>query len=121
MSQICYEQVRVTTAGSAGSATGSGTTVPIQGFLLDVYLNYHASAPATTDVSLSDAVFGEIFANDNSATDVWLTPSRQITDAASADTGLYDLVPINGVLTLSVDGCNELTDALVATIRYVTP
>jgi hypothetical protein len=119
MSEIAIETVSITTTGSAGSATGSGTTIPIMGFLLDVYLNYHASAPATTDVTISDAVFGNVVVNSNSATDAWLAPRKATCDAAAASTGLYDLVPLNGPLTISVAQADALANCLVATIRFM--
>jgi hypothetical protein len=119
MSEIAIETVSITTSGSAGSATGSGTTIPIMGFLLDVYLNFHASAPATTDVTISDAVFGNIVVNSNSATDVWLAPRKATCDVSAASTGLYDLVPLNGALTISVAQADALTNCLVATVRFM--
>jgi hypothetical protein len=119
MSEIAIETVKITTTGSAGSATGSGTTIPINGFLLDVYLNYHASCPATADVTITDAVFGNIVVNSNSATDAWLAPRKATCDATAASTGLYDLVPLNGPMTISVCQADALTDCLVATIRFM--
>ncbi len=121
MSEIAIETISITTTGSAGSAVGSGTTVPINGFLLDVYLNYHASCPATADVTISDAIFGNIVVKSNSATDAWLAPRKATCDAAAADTGSYDLIPINGSLTIAVAQADALTNCLVATVRYVTP
>ena len=60
MSEIAIETVKITTVGGAGAAVGSGATIPINGFLLDVFLNYDAAAPATTDVTISDPAFGNI-------------------------------------------------------------
>jgi hypothetical protein len=57
MSQICYETIKITTTGSAGSAAGSAESVPIQGFLLDVYLDYHASSPGTTDLTVATGMY----------------------------------------------------------------
>ena len=121
MSEIAIQTVNITTTGDAGSAIGSGTTIPIQGFLLDVFLNYHASAPATTDVTISEEVFGNIVVKSNNATDIWLAPRKDTVDAAAAATGVYDLVPIKGPLTIAVAGADALTDCLVATIRWITP
>jgi hypothetical protein len=121
MSQIAYETIKITTIGSAGSAVGSGDTVPIQGFLLDVYLDYHASAPATTDITISDPVFGNLLVVSNNKTDGKYAPREQTSDAAGASTGLYDLIPINSKLTISVAQADALTDCLTATIRYMTP
>jgi hypothetical protein len=121
MSEIAIEQVSITTTGEAGAATGSGTTIPIKGFLLDVYLNYHASAPATTDVTISDATFGNVLVKSNNVTDGWYMPRKQTCDPAAADTGLYDLIPLNGPLTIAVAQADALTDCVVATVRWLTP
>jgi hypothetical protein len=120
MSEIAVCRVAITTAGGAGAAVGSGTTIPIMGFLLDVFLDYNAAAPATTDVTISDPVFGNVVVKSNNATDIWIAPRKQTCDVAAADTGLYDLVPLNGALTISVAQCDALTDALVATVRWIT-
>ncbi|NJD58679.1 MAG: hypothetical protein C3F13_18055 [Anaerolineales bacterium] len=119
MNQISQETVTITTTGGDGAATGSGTTIPINGLLLDVFLNYHASAPATTDVTISDSVFGNLLVKSNNATDIWLAPRKQTCDGAAVDTGLYDLIPVHGQLTIAVAGANALTGCLVATIRWL--
>ncbi len=121
MSRIEYQQVHVNTTGAAGSATGSAQSIPINGLLLDVYLDYHASAPATTDVTISDAIFGNVVVKSNNATDCKLAPREQLCDVNAADTGLYDMIPINGQLTIAVAQADELADCLVATIRWMTP
>src|SRR4030042_20765 len=125
MSRIKSTVVKITTVGSAGVAIGSAETKPesdpLEGFLLDVHLNYHASCPATADVTISDPVFGNLVVKSNNATDVWLAPRKDTVDAAGAATGLYDLIPLNGPLTISVAQANALTDCLTATIRWITP
>ncbi len=121
MSEIASQKVSITTTGAAGSATGSTTTIPIIGFLLDVYIDYHASAPATTHVKISDPTFGTIVEKADNATDLKLAPREPLCDAAAADTGLYDLVPINSALTVEVSGCDALTAAVVVTLRWMTP
>jgi hypothetical protein len=121
MSQINYETVKVTTTGSAGSASGSAETIPIEGFLLDMYIDYHASAPATTDVTISDPVFGNLLVVSNNATDGKYAPREPNCDAAGAANGLYDLIPLNSKLTVAVAQANALTDCVVVTLRYMTP
>ncbi len=115
------QQIKITTTGGAGAATGSSTTIPINGFLLDVYLNYHASAPATTDVTISDPVFGNLVVKSNNATDIWIAPRKQTCDSAAADSGMYDLIPLNAALTIAVAQADALTDCLVATVRWLRP
>jgi len=120
MSEIAVERVAITTAGAAGSAVGSGSTIPINGYLLDVYLDYHASCPATADVTIADAVFGNLVVKSNYATDAWLAPRKQTCDQAAADTGLYDLIPLNGALTISIAQADALTACVVAYIRWMS-
>jgi hypothetical protein len=121
MSMIAHETIKVTTAGGAGAAVGSAETVPIQGFLLDVFLDYHASAPVTTDVTISDPLFGNLVKISNVNTDVKISPREPNCDALGAANGLYDLIPINSKLTVSVAQADALTDCVVVTIRYMTP
>ena len=121
MPEIAVCKVSITTAGSAGSAVGSGSTIPMNGYLLDVYLDYNAACPATADVTISDPVFGNIVVQSNNATDIWLAPRKDTVDAAAAATGLYDLIPLNGVLTIAVAQADALTDCLVASVRWLIP
>lgn len=121
MSEIAIERVAITTAGAAGVAAGSGTTIPIMGFLLDVFLDYNAAAPATTDVTISDPVFGNLVVKSNNATDAWLAPRKLTCDAAAAGTGMYDMYPINSALRIDVAQADALTDCVVATVRFITP
>lgn len=121
MSQIAHETIKVTTTGAAGSASGSGETVPIEGFLLDVYIDYHASAPATTDVTISDPVFGDLLVVSDNNSDGKYAPREPNCDAAGASNGLYDLIPINSKLTISIAQADALTDCVSVTLRYMTP
>lgn len=121
MPEIAVERVAITTVGSAGSAAGSVSTIPINGFLLDVYLDYHASCPSTADVTIADPVFGNIVVKSNNANDAWLAPRKDTVDQAAAATGLYDLIPLNGALTISVAQADALTNCLIAYVRWLTP
>lgn len=121
MSEIAVSRIAITTTGSAGSATGSGTTIPINGFLLDVYIDYHASCPNTADVSISDAVFGNVLVVSNNNTDAWYAPRKATCDPAAAATGLYDLIPLNGALTINVAQADALTNCAVVHVRWMTP
>ena len=121
MSEIAIETVKITTAGGAGAAVGSTTTIPIMGFLLDVYIDYDAAAPATTDVTITDPVFGAILVKSDNNTDVKLAPRESTVDAVAAATGLYDLIPINSALTVSVAQADAITDCVTVTVRWLTP
>jgi len=121
MSEIAIEQVSITTVGGAGVAAGSGATIPIQGFLLDVFIDYDAACPATADVTITDPIFGDVLVKSNNATDVWLAPRKQTCDQAAVGTGLYDLIPLSSALTISVAQADAITDCVVVTVRWLTP
>jgi len=121
MSEICTVKVKVTTAGEAASAVGSAQTEALQGFLLDVFLDYHASAPNTTDVTIAYTERGgNILAVANSATDGLYAPRQKPVDNAnSAITNAHDRFPLNQPLTISVAGSDALTACVTAHIRYL--
>lgn len=121
MSKIESQTIKITTAGGDGAAVGSGSTLPIQGFLLDAYIDYAGTAPATTDVSIVDPVFGNLVVKSNNSTDCWLAPRKQSCDPAAADTGMFELIPLCSALTISVAQCNAITDAVSVTLRWLTP
>ena len=111
--------VKITTVGGDGVAAGSAETQEIYGFLLDILLNYHASCPATADVTISDATFGTICVKTDNATDIRLAPRMATHDTAAAATPVYDYYPVSGPLTFSIAQANALTDCLVAIVRWL--
>ena len=122
MAEIVTERVAVTTTGSAGSATGSGTSGVMNGFLLDIYLDFHASAPAgSTDTTIAYADRGgNIWAIANSSTDVLVAPRvKPVDNANAAITNAHDEFALSGKVTVSLAQCDALTDAVVAYIRYL--
>ena len=112
--------IKLSTTGSSGSATGSLVTALPPCELLAVYMNFHASAPASTDTTLSspgDPVSVTLLTVTNSATDAWYYPSIQMDDnSGSAITGAYVPGLIHGNLLTELAGCDALTDALVMSI-----
>jgi hypothetical protein len=130
MSEIRTEIVAITTTGSAGSATGSGDTPSLSGWFLDVYFNYHASCPATADVTVAykahydpdgDSIpsFGNLIVVSNNATDGLYAPRQDTHDEAATGLGNVDLYPLNGPLTISVAQADALTDCVIAYVRYL--
>lgn len=117
-------KVAVTTTGSAGSATGSGSTeYPVNGKVYAIYLDYHASAPgATTDVTvtMAEAPSATLLTVTDNATDGWYLPRQQVHSPAAA--GLtYDgtrtvneAYPVAGKLTVAVAQSNALTACVTA-------
>jgi len=72
-------QISVDTAGSAGSAVGTGySSRPVSGEVRALKVDYSASAPAgTTDVTVTfesddDQPEVTIYSKSNSATDAWV-------------------------------------------------
>lgn len=120
MSQIAFQTIVIATVGEAGAAVGSEESIPIHGFLLDVFLDYNAAAPATTDVTISEETFGNIVVKSDNATDAWLAPRMPTVDAAGAATGMFDLVPLDGPVTISVAQADELSPCVTATLRWMT-
>lgn len=121
-------KLTVTTTGSAGSASGSATTdFPICGRIVRVDIDYHASAPATTDVTLSevdDLIATNIVSLTDQNTDKQVYPTVGLTDnGGTARTydgtrPVVDYYPVCDKLTLSVAQCDALTAAVVAMIYY---
>lgn len=116
---IISHVVSVTTTGSDGSATGSATSELIMGELLDIHLNFHATAPNTTDTTISTSL-GNLLVVTSSSTDALIAPRQKCVDNAnSAITNSFDRFYINGVVTIALAECNALTGAVVATIRVL--
>ena len=111
--------IKVSTTGSDASATGSLVTALPLWELLAVYANFHASAPASTDTTISspaDPVAVTLLTITNSATDAWYYPTHQLDDASgSAITGAYIPAIVHGNLLVELAGCDALTDALTLT------
>ena len=112
--------IKVSTTGSDASATGSLVTALPYSELIAVRMDFHASAPASTDTTLSspgDPVAVTLLTVTNSATDAWYYPSIQLDgNSASAITGAYVPAIIHGNLLTELAGSDALTDALVMTI-----
>lgn len=119
--EIVTEIVKITTVGSAGAAVGNTDSPAMHGFLLDIYFDFHASAPNTTDTTVSfKERGGSVVVVTNSATDVLITPrAKPVDNANAAITNAHTKFPINGQLNVALAGCDALTDALVAYIRYL--
>jgi len=125
MPRIFMETLRITTTGGVGVATGEATSkLILDAFLLDVYLNYHASAPATTDVTIShiNPTLGDLCVISNSATDRLVAPRKVPQDLAGADIAGFGIeYGIKGQIKIALAQCDALTNALVATLRFRTP
>lgn len=97
-------RITATASGSAGSATGSGTSSePIMGELLAVYLDY-TGLPATTDVTLAHiGPARTLLTVSNNATDGWYTPRAPAVDTANtAITNSFTELPLAGQVSVSI-------------------
>ncbi len=113
--------IRVTTTGSAASATGaSTTTVNPRGWLHAIKVDFHASAPATTDITIVEAagLARTLYVKADSVTDVTLYPAVQHADnAGTAIAAQYTRYYLDGnPITVSLAQSNALTDAVVVTL-----
>ena len=113
-------ELKISTTGGAGVATGSGILSLPLCELLAIYLNYHASAPATTDVtakSVGDPATVTLLTRSNSATDAWLYPTVNVHDNVGvAVTGAQAPPVIHaGALSIDVAQCDALTDCVTVT------
>lgn len=111
----------VTTTGTAGMATGSAT-VGVAGTckLLALKLDYHASAPATTVITLKDSDGITLCASAAGNTDGYLYPRTTVqdetgTDAAAGD-NLLDNIVLHGTVTIEVSASDALDPAVTVTL-----
>lgn len=119
---IRREVIRVTTTGSAGSATGTATSQSIVGELLYLYVDFHASAPATTDTTMTAASSGAaVWSISNSVTDVTVAPALAcVTPANVAITNSHRPLVLGDRLTVALAQSDALTDAVVVTAVWRT-
>lgn len=113
---------RVTTTGSAGSATGTGYTEAFSGLVVDIRLDFHASAPATTDTTIAHdpTGYGNLIVVTNSATDAVYYPRVEVMDATgTAVTDVMEMYAVSGRLSVALAGCDALTNAVVVYVRYI--
>lgn len=113
--------VSVNTTGSAGSATGTARTeLAVRGLIMGIRLDYHASAPATTNVTITEdsGMQRTILTRSASATDAIFYPVVQQHDTSAAPiAGQYGQIYVNGAeLIVSVTNSNALTPAIVVSI-----
>lgn len=122
-------KVAVTTTGANGSATGSADTPsPVNGKLHAVYLDYHGSAPNTTDVTISqkEGPTQTLLTVTDNATDGWKFPREQVHSNAGAGLtydgshAVAEAPPVTGKLTVSVAQSNALTGCVTAWLYIET-
>lgn len=111
--------IPVTTTGADGSATGSATSETLLGELIDLYLDFHASAPNTTDVTVAySGLGGNVLAVSNANTGALIAPRQKVVDNTNtAITDSHTPFVLSGPLTVSVAGSNALDPAVTVVVR----
>lgn len=118
--ELVLYTIPVTTTGGAGVATGTATSELIRGALLDIFLDFDGTAPATTDVTIAYGGIGggNIWARSDSATDALVAPRMKPVDNANAAiTNAYDYFYLNGTVTITVAQSNALAPAVTVYIK----
>ncbi len=118
---MLYEiTVPVTTVGGAGAAVGTAESEPINGEIVSVRVDYHASAPATTtvDVDEVDGPARKILDKAASATDVVHYPRLLMQDTTGSNlTDIYERIALAGRrVKVSVAASNALAPAVTVTL-----
>ena len=112
--------IKVTTTGSAGSAAGSADSAPINGILRAIRVDYHASAPATTDLTVTElnSLGRTLLTKTDTATDDIVYPTVEADDAAfAAITDTVWPICIDGRVRVSVAQSNALAPAVTVWVQ----
>ena len=113
------ESISVTTTGAAGSAAGTTTTgYSYFGYIKAIKLNYHADAPATTDVTITTATAPAITicTATNAVTDIWRFPRIKVEDNAGTAQNQWVPTPIADMITVTVAQADALAGCVVVEI-----
>lgn len=102
----------ITTSGSDGSATGSGSTpYPVNGRVVAVHIDYSAGQPGTTDVTVTTgAPQDTVLSLANNATDGWRYPhtaAHLASDGSAISGGVVAGVPVVGYVNVAVAGADN--------------
>ena len=128
---IRSEIIKVTTAGSAGSAVGAtNSPAAISGKILAIFFDFHASTPNTADVTVTERIGTTdrqtICVETSSKTDVMRRPRTVVDDGAETTVTydgtneIYEPYVVNGQIRVAVAQGDALTDAVVVTVIYET-
>ncbi len=112
-------EIKLSTTGSAGSATASGHAATPIGQLVALHLNY-TSQPATTDITVtapSNPAALTILTLSNANTDAWFFPKTQDHDnVGAAITGSYSDPLLHNGVDIAVAQGDAVTDGVIATL-----
>ncbi len=115
--------LQVTTTGTDGNATGSKTSDwSLRPSVLDaIKVDYAGTAPATTDLTISEAdgLGRTLLTLSNLATDGVYYPRHTTHDAAGADAGTKAPYVIEGRITAAVAQSNALAPAVTVELQVI--
>ena len=115
----------ISTTGSAASATGSGVLALPPCELLALFFDFNASAPSTTDTTVT-AIGGDeadqtLLTLTNVNTDAWYRPKLQDHDSAGAAiTGAYKHPVIHNNLLIEIAQADALAPCETVTVLIKT-
>jgi hypothetical protein len=111
----------ITTTGNAGAATGTATITGVFGEWIRLLIDYHADAPATTDVTvteiLPDGTEHTVFTVTDNKTDVDTVVKVASVTSANVATTTFEPVLLAGDVRINVAGCDALTNAVVVRLQ----
>ena len=116
-------EIKISGAGSAGTATGSGHRATPIGELVAIHMNF-TSAPSTTDTTITapgNPAALTILTLTNVNSDGWYFPKVQDHDnVGAAITGSYSHPLLHNGVDISIAQADVVTDELIATLYVRT-
>lgn len=118
-------RIPVTTTGAAGSASGEAfTQYPAAGAIVAGFdIKYHASAPNTTDVTISEELPGgalrTLLTLTDGNTSVFKAVQVASVDSTNTATGGYVPLVVVGRIKVVVAQCDALTNAVVVSAQII--
>jgi hypothetical protein len=115
--------ITVTTTGGDGSASGSATLGHDleRMFLMGVKIDYNASAPETTDVTITEVggLGQTILTLTDVNTDGFYYPRAELDGPTGAALGMYELLMLEGDIQVEVAQCNAFAEAVSVTLQFL--
>lgn len=119
---VVRKQAAITTTGGAGVSAGSVDINTGVGEVVAIHLNYHASAPATTDATITaystDYPTATLATISDNATDRWVYPSFIPQDASGAaiTNAHRPAIVHEGIIRVGLAQCDDLAAACIVTV-----
>lgn len=119
---IRRSRVSVDTNGAAGSASGNANFPDIiLGEVLGIGINFHASAPATTDVTISadNPISFNVHGITNTSADVYIAPrAKPVDNVNTAIANAHAPFCVDGKVNVAVAQCDALSAAVAVDLWW---